>query len=343
MEIAGPFRRTVEINFVKDGDSFIIIPTGSWAREISIYPYVRLDGAVLKASFDTLEKYGEMFRKKYGPEHFNRYFSKTNISIVLTPWKDQPGYTYEDLGKIFDIANENYISNVSANWVQLYMRDESLKLLRRYVKNGDRILDLGCGPMSEALSLGSDISVTEVDVSETALRESKKFRTKNVDHILFNGPESISDVYDVIFSSYGFLNVEKKENVMAIIERNLKSGGVFVGSFLNKFGAMDIFLNAVLGRLTYCRQRVAGILPVNFSRYNILSYPREPNYLLDTGLVLKEERRGVCLITPPYNFTGLVNAFGDGLIVRRLDSFLCGLPLAWFFSDYVLFAYRKSA
>ncbi|MEM3313140.1 MAG: class I SAM-dependent methyltransferase [Thermoplasmatales archaeon] len=342
LEIGGPFMRVIETNFVKDGESIVIIPTGNWLHELAIYPYVRLGETVMKATVSTDTRYIEMFKEKYGLEHFSRYFSKARESIVLTPCGSEPGYNYDHLGKIFDIANENYISAVKENWVQLYMRRETLRLLKRYANKGDRILDLGCGPMSEVLSLGDDFLITEVDVSERALSEARKTGRSNVNYILFRGPESISGIYDIVFSSYGFLNTEGKENVISILEKNLRPGGIFIGSFLNKFGAMDILLNFVLGRFDYCRQRISGFLPVNFSRYNLLSYPRSPSYLLDSPLLTKEERRGICLISPPYNFTRLVKILGKLRIIENLDRVLSGLPLVWAISDYILFAYRKS-
>ncbi|MGC8562397.1 MAG: class I SAM-dependent methyltransferase [Thermoplasmata archaeon] len=330
---------------MKKEQKTIILPTGNWIKELEIYPYATMDGAKVKASFEAVDNYKELFINKYGIEHFNRFFKDVNSVAVLEPRGGEPGYDSKMLGLIFDLVVDQYYDEINSNWIQRYMRERTAEILERYAKDGDNILDLGCGPNSEVLGIRKRVKTTEVDVSKAALKMSKEMHGGNkngIEWVLMEGDGKVSGNFDIIFSSYGYLNLENPNNVADLLDKNLKKGGYFIGSFMNRYGLLDLLLSLLQNRRSYIRERIGGRLTVNYSRYNSLSFPRTPTFFERLGGVKKMYLRGVCIIIPPYNYKRLVN-FGNNIgFLSFLDRIIGRIPLLWSGSDYIVFVYQKT-
>ncbi len=348
LTIGGPFERKVEVNFVQKDGKMIVIPTGSWADDLRVYPFARVNTKTMKATFDSADSYIEIFKEKYGENHFSRYFSRSEDVIVLEPCDREPGYSYETLGSLFDRITAQYSKEILSNWVQRYMREQSFGVLDRFVQDGNAILDLGCGPSSEVIKLDKRLEITEVDVSKVALDISREAHTPgmaNIKWILLRKDNDILGEYDIIFSSYGYLNIESPANVIRLLNNNLKLGGYFIGSFMNRYGLLDLLVSLLQRRWNYVKERTRGHLPAGSSRFNALSFPRSPNYLASLEGLKIEERRGICFVIPPYNYSRLVDAFeriGFTELLKSLDSHLGSFPILWSGSDYILFVCRKT-
>lgn len=345
LTIGGPFQRELRLNFVESEGKIIVIPTGEWVDELKIYPFAKVGSTYLRAYFENIGNYANLFTDKYGKEHFDRYFKGVESIVVFQPTDGEPEYNLDILGKIFDRVVDDYIVEIQSNWVQRYMREQTTRLLNEYATDGCSIIDLGCGPNSEVFSLGKRVRLTEVDASEVSLRRSKEMHPKaeaDVKWILAEGNENFSETYDIVFSSYGFLNLEDPKKIVNILNYNLKNGGYFIGSFLNKYGLLDLFLNFVQGRGGYVRERISGKLTANYSRYNSLSFPREPGFFDTLDGMERVSRAGVCSIIPPYNYKKLISMASKLDFIKRIDSAVGHLPILWSCSDYIIFAYRKT-
>lgn len=342
--ISGPFQRVVKVNFVVKDKKTVVMPTGRWINDLEIYPYATIDGVKVKGSFEPADDYKELFKNKYGSEHFIRYFRDVERVVVLEPFNGDPSYNNEVLGLIFDHVVEQYFEEINSNWIQKYMRKRTVEILQKYAKDGDKILDLGCGPASEVLEIGKHVVVTEVDVSKDALRKSQEVHNgirNTTEWVLIGENCEISGNFDIIFSSYGYLNLENINRVADLLDKNLKDGGYFIGTFMNRYGFLDILLSLVQNRRNYIRERLGGRLTVNDSRYNSLSFPMTPTIFEKLNGMKKKHLRGVCAIIPPYNYGRLVN-FGNKIrFLPFLDRILGETPVLWAGSDYILFVYQK--
>lgn len=342
--ILGPFQRVLKVNFVVKDQKTVLIPTGKWIKDLEIYPYCSLDGVKMKVSFEAADNYIDLFKSKYGSEHFNRFFKDASRVVVLEPFEDDPSYDRRILGLIFDQVVEQYYEEINSNWIQRYMRERTSEILEKYAKDGDKILDLGCGPASEVLEIGKRVVATEADVSEAALKKSREMHKGNNDNtewVLIRGNREISGNFDIIFSSYGYLNLEDPNRVADLLDKNLKEGGYFIGTFMNRYGFLDLLLSLIQKRKKYIRERLSGRLTVNDSRYNILSFPRSPTIFERFSGMKKRQLRGVCAVIPPYNYERFVNFGNKVRFWPSIDRIIGRIPILWAGSDYILFVYQK--
>ena len=345
LTIGGPYQRELELNYVTKDEKIIVIPTGEWIEELKIFPYARVNSVNLRASLVGIDDYVGLFVDKYGQEHFHRYFSGCAEVVLFEPVQGEPKYDSDILGAVFDSITDKYFEELNSNWVQKYMREQTVRVLERYARDGSTILDLGCGPDSEVLRIHKKIYTTEVDVSEAALKKSREIHEKDGKDIRWilqrNNSEFLGN-YDIVFSSYGYLNIETLPSVAHLLDTNLKVGGLFIGSFMNRYGLFDLLLSLFQGRGKYIGERISGRLTVNDSRYNTISFPRAPGYFDELKGMKHRYRRGVCTILPSYNYKRLIVLAERSGFMGLLDELIGSFPLIWAISDYVIFVYEKT-
>jgi SAM-dependent methyltransferase len=105
-----------------------------------------------------------------------------------------------------------------------------------YIKPGDNLLDLGCGPGLYAEQLAkAHVNVTGVDISETSIayaKESAKKQGLDIDyHVLDFLNLSFDNTFDVAMQIYGELNVfspQERDQLLHAIHQSLKTNGLFI-------------------------------------------------------------------------------------------------------------------
>lgn len=106
---------------------------------------------------------------------------------------------------------------------------------------GSTILDMGCGPGLYTEHLAKrGYSVTGVDISTNSIRYAQVSAQKNGLDITYRTQDYMDlndrEAYDLIlmiFTDFGVLVPEKREQVLTNVYRALKPGGVFCFDFLN--------------------------------------------------------------------------------------------------------------
>jgi ubiquinone/menaquinone biosynthesis C-methylase UbiE len=340
----GLFGRKITLNFVTVNDGFAVIPTGKWIEDIKIFPVVSINGKIYEAEFKDLYLFKEVFIRKYGMEHYLKYFSGAEEAVLFKPYSGDGDYSYDAIGRYFDHISQHYIKGIQENKVQTLMRQTVIELLSKTISDGNTVLDLGSGPNSEILQIDKNISVTEVDVSNKMIEISKKNNVNpkmNVKYLLMRSIDDIEGQYDIIFSTFGFLNIESIKNIRKIINEHLKKGGYFIGTYMNKFCLTDVLLSLLMGKFEYIRERISGKLSANFSRYGILSFPRGPGFLREIGLDSIILKNGMCIILPPYNYIRLNRWIEKFPLIYQLDRILSQLPLVSEYSDFIMFIGKK--
>lgn len=153
------------------------------------------------------------------------------------------------------IIRDFYDSAVQSEWNRIAGRPEFLltcRMLDRYIKHGDKALDIGGGPGRYSLYLagkGCDVTLFDLSPGNTKFaaeraveqglsiktitgdaREADKLTSDNYDHILLMGP-----MYHLF---------EETDRITAINAalKLLKSGGIIYISFLNMFSGMVYYM-----------------------------------------------------------------------------------------------------
>lgn len=119
----------------------------------------------------------------------------------------------------------------TVDWILSQTREEKL-----------RILDLGCGPgLYSTLLAQKGHEVTGVDFSENSISYARKEAQKNKleirylyeDYTKLDLPENSFDVVMLIFTDFGPLLPESREQLLSVIRKVMKPGGLFVFDILN--------------------------------------------------------------------------------------------------------------
>jgi SAM-dependent methyltransferase len=169
-------------------------------------------------------------------------------------------------------------------------------LVATCLKNGDRLLDLGCGPgLYAGRFAAKGISVTGIDISENSLNYAiAQARTYglDIDYRLMNFLDiDFSNEFDTVlqaFGEVGTLSDERRGAFFACVRRALKPGGVFI---------FDVTTPALKGPL--CRLNHWYVIEGGFWRpgrhltmETRFDYPENDVYV-DQYIVIDEERLAV--------------------------------------------------
>lgn len=313
--IPWPFDRKHKVRIYSDDSPYIIV-SGRLLEILSLFPYVSIEGKsyfLQRADID---------------ERVNNQSIRMDL-IECGEWRFDVD---EIIGKVFDQENLEYEIKVGKNPVQSYMRHRTKELLNEYAGHFRKILDLGSGPNPETITLSEKSELYCYDVSNVA-RDKIIEKNKNIKLVDKNYLLNTDEEFDLIFSSYGFLEIADMSMLSRLIERNLKSGGLFIGCYLNRFGLLDIILNFLLMRKEYLKEKFKGNISGNFSRYTLAVNLRKREEFERMGLNIVHIE-SVSSLIPPYYFTGLIDKLNiDKLTV--LDSRISKFPLFRNFGDFI--------
>ncbi|QZY55970.1 class I SAM-dependent methyltransferase [Crassaminicella profunda] len=140
-----------------------------------------------------------------------------------------------------DYYNQNakeFVENtLNADMTSLYNRFE------KYLKKGDKILDLGCGSGRDSLYfISKGYEVVAADYSEALVKMASDLLDQEV-MMLDMREMNFCDEFHGIWACASILHIsrDEMEKVMANCERALKQGGIFYLSF--KYGNKEAFRN----------------------------------------------------------------------------------------------------
>ena len=115
-------------------------------------------------------------------------------------------------------------------------KDVDNLLASGFLKPGDRILDLGCGPGLYCSRLAErDLKMTGVDISERSLDYARRYALEHgvqIDYRLLNFFDiDFSGEFDAVIQCHGELNTfsdEKLDELLSRLHRALKNGGLLI-------------------------------------------------------------------------------------------------------------------
>lgn len=136
-----------------------------------------------------------------------------------------------------EIDYENKIAKDYNQWyhqtpIERYYDHDFVKFANKYLKNGDRILDLGCGPASlwPELKKIRKIKLEGVDISPAMIEEARKkyprakFGVASSEKLPFK-----NEVFDTVICSSILHHLPRPEPSFEEIKRVLKPGGFVIG------------------------------------------------------------------------------------------------------------------
>jgi len=259
-------------------------------------------------------KYGERdVRKHYWGQHRYAEIEITSSSSSL----DYAQLVYAELEAAFDGVAENYDHHIMDNEMNLWLRNRSVNLLKRFFEPGETVLEIGCGTGTETLSLARHgVSVIASDVSSKMLRILSRKASKSMLEgrvkTLHARPYELKEKLklaglaeiDGAFSTYGAINTDPLlPQLFRDLASMIRPKGILILGVWNKYCLSEILGYTLRMRPSMVVARLRNPVPVGKSRFCIASnaYTVGSIRSLMKGFFEVKEVRGVEIFLPPSN------------------------------------------
>jgi len=264
-----------------------------------------------------------------------------------------------DTQRAFDGVAGSYDRSNAANPILCAMRARVHATLAGHVPLGAHLLDLGCGPGTDATNLAAKgYRVTAIDWS-TAMVEEARHRVHDenvadrvdVQHIGIHELDRLERAavpFDAAYSNFGPLNcvVDLRAAAHRIADR-LKPGGVLVASVIGRICPWEIALYVARGDMARAMVRFrSGLVPVPLDEGTVWTQyfsPREFESIFAAAGFARVSLRALGLFVPP----PYLQAFADrhrALVagLQRAEDRCGGWPVLRMWGDHFLIVLRKA-
>ena len=163
--------------------------------------------------------------------------------------------------RCFDIMKNE--ENLAKKWNKIYKKENpwgnkpssEAREIARYLKKGDRVLDLGCGMGRDAIFFAKmGCETWGIDISSEAIRKAESYSDSNQTHF------SVSDVENMTFKD-GYFDAVFSLNVLHITDINVQKSANEIFRVLRKNGIAYICLN-LHKKHTYLSRKVLKFVNV---------------------------------------------------------------------------------
>jgi SAM-dependent methyltransferase len=262
-----------------------------------------------------------------------------------------------DTAEAFDGIATAYDRANSENPILAAMRQRVLATVGAHVPRGSRILDLGCGPGSDAEMLGrAGYEVTAIDWSPAMVEEATRridradLRDRvKVHHLGIQELDRLPPfAYEAALSNFGPLNcVPDLDDAARQIATRLGHGGLLIASVIGRFCPWEVALYGLRADfpravVRFAREVVA--VPLNgrtvWTRYYA---PAEFEWIFARYGFTRVALRGIGLFAPPPYMDGFARrhpALVRGL--HRVDDAVGQWPALRSCGDHFLIVLRKA-
>ena len=259
----------------------------------------------------------------------------------------------------FDGVAADYGRSNAENAILCAMRARVHQAVRHWVPAGSHILDLGCGPGTDAVHLAHDgYRVTAVDSSRAMADEAH-------DLVQASGAGDRVDVhavgiheldrleagdapFDAALSNFGPLNcVGDLPRAARCISEKLKPGGVFVASVIGRVCPWEIVVYLARGDISRAAIRYRrGLVPVPLDGRTVWTRyltPRELEATFTAAGMTRVSLRALGLFVPPPYLQAFANRH-PALVrqLQRVEDRCGGWPLLRSWGDHFLIVWRKA-
>jgi len=257
----------------------------------------------------------------------------------------------------FDGVAPTYERSNAENALLCSMRERARRALTDRVRPGSRILDLGCGPGTDAVPLArAGYEVTAIDWSPAMVGEAARSVERagldaqvrvhrlGIHELTRLGP----DRFDAAYSNFGALNCvpDPSASAEAIADR-LKPGALLVASVIGRLCPWELALYGA--RLDWRRAAVRfsrGHVPVPLEGRRVWTryyWPRELARIFEARGFSTISIRALGLVTPPpyaHAFASRHPWFVERL--QRLEDLIAGWPGIRSWGDHFLIVLRRT-
>ena len=263
-----------------------------------------------------------------------------------------------DTQRAFDGVAAGYDRSNAGNPTLCAMRARVLQTVDAFVPAGSHILDLGCGPGSDAEYLARkgcrvtalDWSPAMVEQARRRVRDAGVAERVDVRHIGIHEIDRLERAhapFDAAYSNFGPLNcvVDLPTAAQGIADR-LKAGGVLIASVMGRVCPWEIALYLSRGDFSRAAIRFrAGLVPVPLDGRTVWTRyfnPREFEAIFAAAGMTRVSLRALGLLLPP----PYLQTFAErhpALVARlqRAEDRCGGWPVLRGWGDHFLVVLRK--
>jgi SAM-dependent methyltransferase len=264
-----------------------------------------------------------------------------------------------DTQRAFDGVAGSYDRSNASNPILCAMRARVHATLAGCVPAGAHLLDLGCGPGTDATDLAAKgYRVTAIDWSPAMVAEARRrvhgedvADRVDVHHVGIHELDRLERTavpFDAAYSNFGPLNcvVDLRAAAHRIADR-LKPGGVLVASVIGRICPWEIALYVARGNVARAVVRFRrGLVPVPLDEGTVWTQyfsPREFETIFAAAGFTPVSLRALGLFVPPpylHAFADRHRALVEGL--QRVEDRCGGWPVLRGWGDHFLIVLRKA-
>lgn len=185
---------------------------------------------------------------------------ESNVTTTVAQWAARGSDYYGDVAAAFDSASEEYDFTISRNFINTWIRQRSIGVLRRFIRADDLLLEIGCGTGAEALEISRNVDgIIATDISRRMVDLlAMKVRARRLGGTvvpLLLGASELSKLGGLIgdrkirvaYSFNGALNCEPRlERFASGLHSLLEPSGYFICSIRNTVCASEMVSHALV-------------------------------------------------------------------------------------------------
>jgi SAM-dependent methyltransferase len=346
---------------------------------------VRLGDSVQPAAceeFADIETVRRLFARKYGARIVKDWYTTPQSrALRLTPlapptrrggirgegevkldfeaWKSQ-GLDYRGaVAEAFDSASEEYDFTIGSNFINVWIRERSIKELMEVARPDDVLLEIGCGTGTEAIRVSKRVrGVVATDISPGMIALlRRKVEARNLAGRVVALQLKAADVSKageslpggrarVAYSFNGALNCEPEiQRFPRGLWGVLEPGGIFVCSVRNRFCLEESLVQGALLRFRSMTPRKKQPKMVSVGGIDIPAYyyyPWEFARLFSPYFEVEKQVALPAIVPPPYLNDLYVKLRSRIKFLENADAALAGVFPFNKFGDQTLFVFRRS-
>jgi len=278
---------------------------------------------------------------------------------TLEDWKRSRVDYYTDVAAAFDSASEEYDYTISRNFINTWIRQRSIEVLKGYARPDDIALEIGCGTGAEAVQVSRFVKrLVAIDVSQSMIDLlSAKVNARGLVGKVVPFALAAAEVskirklmgeqkFRLAYSFNGALNCEPRiADFVEALFSLLEPGGIFVCSIRNTLCLSEVISHAMVLQFDRANPRKHQPIMVSVGGKDIPSTYYSPGSFLKFFKPLFKPTEIIALpaLLPPAYLNDYYLKFRNvTTLFERLDTLLSShFPLNRT-GDQTLFVFSKS-